>query len=221
VFDGIWIPDLIRHTVPKITVRPGFNDFLNIVLPGVSMCNGNKTYLKSKTELYILSLNFSKELIHNFVPSIKEENIFCDYLKKLENLGREPHSVYTGELDGGIITGSDKCDRIFAITGDSTTPSHDSNENWYIGDSRSDYLSILHPNINRGIIICDDDNKLEKCCTFFQITPEYGDITSRLIAQKWLPDPKPSMKIKPQSAKTVHVVKAWQDIIDLFIQDKL
>lgn len=204
IFKGVSVDALVKTVTPELEIRSGFNSFL-----------GNSSDLLKEGLLYVLSLNFSKELICNVVKGLAQSQVYCNYLETSGDVKSDISVKYNGKLNGKILVGSDKSDVLFDMFGSDRTfessfkAGSEGAEVWYIGDSRSDYLSILHPLVNVGFLLIDEQNtdKFQKCCDFFKTGKlGYGDITATLYEAGWLPS---------DTCKRVYLVKGWHEIISL------
>lgn len=105
---------------------------------------------------YIISINWSKTFIYNVIneASINIENIFCNDLlvQNKKSLGMFPNT---------LLTGSDKIATLEDIMLNKINSSGSNNIVWYIGDSETDILPILHPRVN-GILLLDPSAHKEK-----------------------------------------------------------
>ncbi|CAH03069.1 Cto1p [Kluyveromyces lactis] len=127
-FKDVVIKDLLQLVKEKVDIRPGLQELMQ---------QYNKTY--------VLSLNWSKDLIHD-LTGISKSDIYCNELKSRDG------EVYSGQFTKQILTGWDKyemlkeiCD-LDKVQGDQSIT--------YIGDSFGDLPCILAKEVD-GYIIGD------------------------------------------------------------------
>lgn len=113
------------------------------------------------SQLHILSVNWSHEFIKDIIYSAARhslddpENLPVPIIKCNNLLVR--NGSYTGLFDKSILTGADKLASL-----EKTLHSIPSDEPvWYIGDSETDLLSILHPKVN-GVLLLDPSQNYDK-----------------------------------------------------------
>ncbi|KAH9198289.1 HAD-like domain-containing protein [Zygosaccharomyces rouxii] len=121
-------------------LRPGFSNFISLV---------------PKDNFHVVSVNWSPEFIRHVIgdEKIHPHHIACN---NLISDGDE----YTGQFTNDLLTGSDKIKVIQQILS-----YYDSKESdhclWYVGDSDTDLLSVLFPNIN-GVLLIDPIKESKK-----------------------------------------------------------
>lgn len=173
-------------------IRRGFEDFI--------------TSIKT-ADFYIVSVNWSTEFIQQVTGKdlITMGHIFCNELLS-------DGDVYTGQFSNSLLTGSDK----IAVL-DKILNQYDNDENyryWYIGDSETDVLSILHPKTN-GVLLIDPRTEGKK----------FKTLTTELLG---LPEDEVSKFAEDHSTgwlkcyeknrdNNVYLVKSWLDLKHLFL----
>lgn len=138
--------------------RTNFNHSVETILrPEFSHCATSAVNCMG-FELRAISINWSRELIEAVIPMglIHPENIHCNDLL-LKN------DVYTGEFSKGLLTGSDKEALLSRMLDESNSGNADC---WYVGDSETDLLAILHPGVN-GVLLLDPEENESK---FLKVT---------------------------------------------------
>lgn len=127
-------------------IRPGFKNCVTSALNNYGF------------ELRVISINWSRELIEAAIPEglIHGDDIRCNDL--LVEGG-----VYTGEFSKCLLTG---CDKEVVLSSMVSEVSAAGSEYWYIGDSETDLLAILHPDVN-GVVLLDPRENESK---FFKLT---------------------------------------------------
>ncbi|QLG71361.1 hypothetical protein HG535_0B04010 [Zygotorulaspora mrakii] len=145
LFKGITHSDICRYVEydPRIgasLLRNGFMEFISSL---------------DSSEFYIISINWSKEFIHEVVgtSNIEASNIFCNELIS-------QNGIYTGKFSNQILAGSDKLHELEKLLRKHQSDETD-NRFWYIGDSETDLLSILHPKVN-GLLLLDPESEKKK-----------------------------------------------------------
>ncbi|SCU91551.1 LAMI_0E06348g1_1 [Lachancea mirantina] len=121
---------------------------------------GFPTALPLCDEFHVLSVNWCTDFILAVIKSstldpetlqkINPAQVYCNSL-----IRRGPH--YTGLFEKTIVTGYDKLDKLNKLV-NSFPPNLTC---WYVGDSESDLLSILHPKIN-GVLLLDPHTNEKK-----------------------------------------------------------
>ncbi|CCH59923.1 hypothetical protein TBLA_0C01080 [Henningerozyma blattae CBS 6284] len=146
LFNDISLNDLkqfvINDPVCQNLIKPKFNEFL-------------KKYLSNASRKFeILSINWSKEFIKYMIDPNDEFTfpISCNNLQM-----NSSDLKWDGNFDQKIMTGSDKRRYLLDIV------SKDK-DIWYIGDSQTDLLSLLLPQVN-GIIMMNSKTQLDKLVT--------------------------------------------------------
>ncbi|CCF59712.1 hypothetical protein KAFR_0H03020 [Kazachstania africana CBS 2517] len=105
-----------------------------------------------KEDFYVVSVNWSTEFISEILKErlLSEQHIFCN------NLLVEGEK-YTGEFSNKLLTGSDKVTVLEDLLADLKLK-EEGTKYWYIGDSETDLLCILHPRVN-GVLLLDPKHK--------------------------------------------------------------
>lgn len=146
LFQGITANSVKQYvgSLQEEQIRPGFTEVW-----------------RNTDEQYVLSINWSREFIRDVLAEkelqVNEENIYCNKLLISDD------GSYTGMFDKGIMTGSDKV-RVLECILDKIP--EQPKKVWYIGDSETDLLSILHPKVN-GVLLLNPSENLDK---FIRIT---------------------------------------------------
>ncbi|KAL2709794.1 hypothetical protein KLU848_1544 [Kluyveromyces marxianus] len=129
-FKDVVIQDLLQVVKPQVQVRPGLREMMG-----------------QFHETYIVSLNWSKDLIHD-LTGVRKGNIFCNDLISRDNV------TYNGYFTKQVVTGLDKYnllkDKILDPKSEVT----------YIGDSFGDLPCILAEGV-KGYIIGDSLKHLQ------------------------------------------------------------
>lgn len=141
IFANVTFSDVLQFTTQKLeeerfTLRDGFKKFIRS---------------QAKDDFYIVSVNWSDEFIEASIGSeiISKDHIYCNRLLSVEG-------VYTGVFSNSLLTGVDKISAIDDIIAKKDT------ENivyWYVGDSETDLLPILHPDVNGVLLLDPSENK--------------------------------------------------------------
>lgn len=198
----------IRSLIPEFTekclvdgsikLREGFRGLLNKI---------NST----SSKFFIISVNWSTEFILNVLDdqNINESNVFCNALNTC-------HDEYDGSFSKQVMTGSDKIESLEKIIG-LETQTGNNYKFWYIGDSETDLLSILHPNVN-GILLLDPSENEKK---FFKVARDILGVTEESV-KVFLQD---DVSILPLPAKKsynnqLYLAKSWDAITNLMYDDK-
>lgn len=168
--------------------RPGFTDFISLV---------------PQEHFHIVSVGWSPEFIKYIIGNerIRPDHIVCN---NLISHGNE----YTGQFTNKLLTGSDKIKVVEKIVSD-----YDGKEGghclWYVGDSDTDILSVLFPNIN-GVLLIDpivEPKKFEKITVQLLGLPQNEmDTFAHDLSQGWY------ACCTKQGGKTVYIVKSWNDL---------
>ncbi|GAV54424.1 hypothetical protein ZYGR_0AL01560 [Zygosaccharomyces rouxii] len=180
---------------PDSLLRPGFSNFISLI---------------PKDNFHVVSVNWSPEFIRHVIGNegIHPHHIACNSLISNDD-------EYTGQFTNDLLTGSDKIRVIQQIMS-----YYDSKENdhclWYVGDSDTDLLSVLFPNIN-GVLLIDPVKEPEK----------FQKITIQLLGL-----PQEDMDefghdsslgwytcCTKQGGKTVYIVKSWNDLQKLIFEE--
>lgn len=177
-------------------VRRGFEDFM--------------TFIKT-ADFYIVSVNWSAEFIQQVTGKdlITLGHIYCN---KLLSDG----DVYTGQFSNSLLTGSDKIVVLNKILNQ-----YDNDEDhryWYIGDSETDVLGILHPKMN-GVLLLDprtEGKKFKKLTTEILGLP--ADEVSKFAEDHLIGYLKCYEKNRDNN---VYLVKSWLDLKHLLLHQTL
>ncbi|CAI4037596.1 hypothetical protein SMKI_03G0710 [Saccharomyces mikatae IFO 1815] len=186
-------------------LRNGFNRFCSSVIKNF------------EDDFYILSINWSREFIYEIIGNsrLNRDHIFCNGLKKFT--GKFP-PTYNGEFDCGLLTGSDKVKKLDEILAKSDTDSNKEDEThcyWYIGDSETDLLPILHPSTN-GILLLDPQENPSK---FLKIAEKTIGISSDMISDFQIDESLAWLEFcEKEGGKSAYLVKSWDSIGDLIMQ---
>ncbi|CDO92000.1 unnamed protein product [Kluyveromyces dobzhanskii CBS 2104] len=133
-FEGVVIRDLLQLVKQKVELRPGLHDIM-----------------KKYDETFVISLNWSKDLIHD-LTAIPKANIFCNDLLSRDN------EVYSGQFTKQILTGCDKYEVLKQIC--DISKNGPELKVTYIGDSFGDLPCVLAENVT-GYIIGDQLSHLD------------------------------------------------------------
>ena len=196
-FTGIkhLIPEYVNYCLnnKSVEIRDGFQPFLNRIY------SHNDTF-------YVLSINWSNEFITEVINDERliTSNVFCNSLELKD-------SEYNGVFSNKLLTGSDK---ILCINHIIRNESKSINECkfWYIGDSETDLLSILHPSIN-GILLLNPSENMTK---FGKIVKHTLGVDQYYI-NEFLQDNVSIIKlpIKKSNKNGVYLAKTWDSIENL------
>ncbi|EDO16194.1 hypothetical protein Kpol_1014p12 [Vanderwaltozyma polyspora DSM 70294] len=157
----------------------------------------------------IISINWSKEFISNVIKNnceidIPLQSINCNDLL-LDN------GVYTGTFSRDNIVGSDKVvtlEKIITSNEDNSSALTSPNVYWYIGDSETDLLCLLHPRVN-GILLLDP---LENKDKFLRITRTLLNIVDPKL-QEFIDTPDERfIKCLSKGSNNVYLAKDWYSI---------
>lgn len=178
----------------------------------VVLREGFKELLRSKLIkpefVYIISVNWSKAFIYNIINEdvLKMENIFCNDLVM-------HHEQYSGMFSNNLLTGSDKIVTLETILRSKTnTLGQKNNIFWYIGDSETDLLPILHPLVN-GILLLNPKENIKK---YNKITKVILGIDAMILEKFESHDISiveiPGLKV---GTNKLYITKSWKDISKL------
>lgn len=173
---------------PDSLLRPGFSNFISSI---------------AKDSFHIVSVNWSPEFIKYVIGNekIHFNHIACNSL--ISN-GNE----YTGQFTNDLLTGSDKIKVVQQILSYYNTKENDYCL-WYVGDSDTDLLSVLFPNIN-GVLLIDPIREPEKfqkiTVQLLGLSQEYMDEFARDSSLGWY------TCCTKQGGKAVYIVKSWHDL---------
>lgn len=169
-------------------LRPGFADFISLV---------------PRENFHIISVGWSPEFIRHVIGNekIHPDHIVCN---NLISHGNE----YTGQFTNNPLTGSDKIKVVEKMVSD-----YDGKEGkhclWYVGDSDTDLLGVLFPNIN-GVLLIDpiaESKKFEKMTIQLLGLPQNEmDKFAHDSSRGWY------ACCTKQGGKTVYIVKSWNDL---------
>lgn len=195
IFSNIKLSDVSLFAKEKLegegfSLREGFNNFA-LSIP--------------KDDFYIVSVNWSREFIHASVGDdvVDPEHIYCNRL--LSDKG-----VYIGKFSNCLLTGSDKVNVVEKILANRKTRDA---KYWYVGDSETDLLTVLHPEVN-GILLLDPEQDEPK---FRKLTSDVLGLeqhqVDKFIGQKdcgWL-------QCYEKNEKTsVYLARSWFDLRNIY-----
>lgn len=152
---------------------------------------------------FIISVNWSAEFIQKSIGDnlVDLENIYCNQL--LSHQG-----TYSGQFSNSILTGSDKVVVLEKILAENEKHK-DNARYWYIGDSGTDLLGILHPDVN-GVLLLDPEVQEEK---FRKVASNVlgisQELTDQFINEKncgWL------QCYEKNNDNYVFLAKSWSDL---------
>ncbi|CAL9729965.1 cold tolerance protein 1 [Monosporozyma unispora] len=195
-----FIPNFAKECLGNgsIKFRKGFKNMLNCI---------NST----SSAFYVVSVNWSTEFILSILDdddNIDESNVFCNAL-----------NIYDGEYDGSfskqVVTGSDKINSIETIISLENQTEGDYHF-WYIGDSETDLLSILHPNVN-GVLLLDPEENEKK---FHKLTKDILGVSQTSI-NKYLREDISILKLSEKKAhhNNLYLAKSWDAISKVIYGD--
>lgn len=188
IFKDISHPEVdnFARNVSDVTIREGFRDCI-----------------KNAENFYIISVNWSTEFIHSSIgsESLEKSNIYCHNLLSEGN-------KYTGEFSNELLTGFDKVKALKNIikkfSNDRTF--------WYVGDSETDLLTILHPEVN-GILLLDPTENPKK---FNKLTENILGVPRKILEEYINDNNTRSVKVFNKNEKnSMYIVKDWKSISDL------
>lgn len=196
-FTGIkyLIPEYINYCFnnKSIEIRDGFQPFLNCIY------SHNDIF-------YVLSINWSREFIIEVINNerLTKTNVFCNALELKD-------SEYNGCFSNKLLTGSDKILYLNHIIKEQSKQI-DGCKFWYIGDSETDLLSILHPSTN-GILLLDPSENMTK---FKNIVNNILGVDQNSI-NKFLRDNVSiiQLPIEKCNKNGVYLAKTWDSIKNL------
>ncbi|CAL9734943.1 cold tolerance protein 1 [Monosporozyma servazzii] len=193
------IPEFTKKclTDSSIKLREGFKGLLNKI---------NIT----SNKFYIISVNWSTEFILGVLDDehMNESNVFCNALNTHDG-------DYDGSFSKQVMTGSDKIislDKIVALE----THTENNCKFWYIGDSETDLLSILNPNVN-GVLLLDPSENAEK---FFKVARDILGVSQESLTF-FLQDDVSIVQLPVAKChhNKLYLAKSW-DAISNVIYDK-
>lgn len=175
----------------SFSLRDGFNDFMSSV---------------SREQFFIISVNWSAEFIRGAVGEelVDFDNIYCNQL--LSN-----GHTFTGQFSNQLLTGSDKVSVVEKIIEKQYCQGTEQ-QYWYIGDSETDLLALLHPKVN-GVLLIDpelNEQKFRKLTT--QVLGIDENLINRFISSKevgWL-----RCYVKNQE-NSLYLAKSWFDLANI------
>lgn len=193
VFSNITLEDVRSY------VRTINNDTDHLIREGFLECLANHNI--TKDDLYIISINWSREFIQYNIPSkyIENTNIYCNNLI-IEN------NIYNGDFSKGLLTGSDKLDCLSKLL--DREISKDSRI-WYIGDSSTDLLPILYTSVN-GILLINPKENEKKFLDI--ITTIFGQVFDEIT--DYVKDDNIGIRklIEKENGTAFYIAKTWYDI---------
>lgn len=171
-------------------LRPGFNEFISLI---------------PRNQFHIVSVNWSSEFIRHIIGerNVDPDRISCN---NLISQGAE----YTGEFTNALLTGSDK----IRVIGDILKKCGKQTEycTWYIGDSDTDLLGVLYPNLH-GVLLL---NPLSDSKKFYKITVQLLGLPQHEM-ESFAHGPEGWHKCyEKEGQKFVYLVKSWHDLQNLF-----
>ncbi|CCK71595.1 Cto1p KNAG_0H01810 [Huiozyma naganishii CBS 8797] len=164
-----------------------------------------------RENFYILSVNWSKEFIGFCVgeDKIDPANISCNTLKLV-------NGTYDGAFTNTVVTGSDKVVTLERLLQPEGKTLFNDDDIWYVGDSETDILSILHPLVN-GVLLLDPSENAKK---FTKITGAVLGINEGLL-QDYMTNPNTEAveltQFKKELGKKVYLVKSWEALDKLIV----
>lgn len=168
-------------------------------------------------DFYILSINWSREFIYEVIGNrrLKNSHIFCNGLK---NFTDKYPPTYNGEFDCRLLTGFDKVKVLDEILANIDTDSNKEDGTcsyWYVGDSETDLLSILHPSTN-GVLLL---NPQENPSKFIKITEEIIGVSRENISNFGTASGPSWLEFcRKEGGKSAYLVKSWDSLGDLIMQ---
>lgn len=168
-------------------------------------------------DFYVLSINWSREFIYEVIGNrrLNNSHIFCNGLKKFAD--KYP-PTYNGEFDCRLLTGFDKVkilDEILAKIDTDGNKEDSTCSYWYIGDSETDLLSILHPSTN-GVLLL---NPQENPSKFVKITEKIIGVSRDKISNFGTASGPSWLKFcRKEGGKSAYLVKSWDSLGDLIVQ---
>ncbi|QLL34480.1 hypothetical protein HG536_0G03420 [Torulaspora globosa] len=175
----------------SFSLRNGFRDFMSSI---------------SAPQFFIVSVNWSAEFIRGAVGEelVDFDNICCNQLVSNGD-------TFTGQFSNQLLTGSDKVSFIEKIFKEQCCRDIEQ-QYWYIGDSETDILALLHPEVN-GVLLIDPELKEQK---FRKLTTEVlgidESLVNRFISSKevgWL-----RCYVKNQE-NSLYLAKSWFDLTNI------
>ncbi|CCE62061.1 hypothetical protein TPHA_0B03890 [Tetrapisispora phaffii CBS 4417] len=176
---------------------------------------------KDENNLYIISINWSKEFIYNLIngihdkskdETIKLENIYCNDLL----LDHSNEEFYTGDFSRNSVTGSDK----FRILNNLSQKYNASGKLlWFVGDSETDLLSILQPDVN-GILLLDPSSSEKNKVKFLKIVRNLLNANNEVIKNYIQNENVQFVKLFEKykgSDRYVYLAKNWNVFVKLII----
>ncbi|CAB4252770.1 similar to Saccharomyces cerevisiae YCR015C Putative protein of unknown function [Maudiozyma barnettii] len=169
-------------------------------------------------DLFVISINWSRELIQDAISQqyISSSNIYCNDLLLDQN--KESKCVYTGNFSKSLLTGSDKIEVLNKLYEDNNGSNNAENYNkfWYVGDSETDILCILEPQIN-GILLLDPQENEKK---FLKLSIDVLGLDENTITN-FMSDPQiRSLRFaEKQTGNGSYLAKTWFDITTLIQQN--
>ncbi|CCD24433.1 Cto1p NDAI_0D01200 [Naumovozyma dairenensis CBS 421] len=179
-------------------IRPGFMNFIS-------------SNVKPEN-FYIVSVNWSKEFIYSILryANIDPSHIFCDHLLS-------SGSEYTGIFSKELMTGCDKAnilDTILLSRSNDLDLLSKNTRVWYIGDSETDILPLLHPSVNGAILI----NPLHELKKYLTISRDVLGASASVV-ESFMNVDREYIKVVDKSATTsVYFVKSW-DAFDKLLNE--
>lgn len=189
----------IKHEDIRSYVENNFQGAASLLRPGFS----NFISSLPKDNFYVISVNWSPEFIRYVIGSknVDLNHITCN---NLISHGDE----YTGHFTNDMLTGSDKIRALQQILSyyDNKKENHCL---WYVGDSDTDLLSVLFPNVN-GVLLIDPVKEPKK---FEKITVKLLGLPKKDM-DEFAHDSSLRQYVccTKQGGKNVYIVKSWNDL---------
>ncbi|CAI4056596.1 hypothetical protein SKDZ_03G0770 [Saccharomyces kudriavzevii ZP591] len=175
--------------------------------------------IKNLDDFYVLSINWSSEFIYEVIGNKKlnPHHVFCNALKVLTE---KCPATYSGEFDCRLLTGSDKIKTLNEILAKTDTRRNNNTEKetccyWYIGDSETDLLPILHPSTNGVLLI----NPQENPSKFLKITNQIIGLSNEKISSFQSNNSVGWLKFCDKEGEySAYLAKSWDSLHDLITQ---
>lgn len=180
----------------SFALRNGFKDFLA---------------LTPAERFFVISVNWSTEFIKGAIgeDSVYSHNIYCNRL--LSN-----RDTYTGQFSNELLTGSDKVKVLDKIIKEQEHHG-EQQEYWYVGDSETDLLALLHPEVN-GVLLIDPNVKEEKLRKIaIKILGLNEDLINRFICSKdggWF------KCFAKNQENSFYLAKSWFDLTNIYSNNR-
>ncbi|SCU97060.1 LADA_0H04214g1_1 [Lachancea dasiensis] len=158
---------------------------------------------KNCSELHILSVNWCQQFIESLLLAAASKASLGPFpaIQTTCNSLCVQEGLLTGQFAKTIVTGYDKADKLGQIC---RTCQPDSTL-WYVGDSETDLLPILYPNVN-GVLLLDPHENSQK---FWKITNVLGLSTKNLQGYADTPGVD-TLRIDCKQKGALYLVKSWK-----------